>query len=117
VRVNKNGGPNYLKAWREFKRLSQEELAEKVGTTASMISMLETEQRGLSAKWLRRLAPALGTTPGHLLDLDPEAVDTDVIDIWTAIADRDKVRAKQILLAFKTGTNDQESQCLACLGG
>jgi len=106
VEVTKNGGPNFLKAWREYRKLSQEELAEKVGTTASMISMLETEQRGLSAKWLRRLAPALNTTPGHLLDLDPETVDTDVIDIWSAIADRDKERAKQVLLAFRTGTHD-----------
>jgi transcriptional regulator with XRE-family HTH domain len=107
VNVTKNGGPNFLKAWREFRKLSQEELAEKVGTTASMISMLETEQRGLSAKWLRRLAPALGTTAGHLLDLDPNAVDTDVIDIWAAISDRDKGRAMQVLRAFKTGTDDR----------
>lgn len=106
VEVNKNGGPNYLKAWREFRKLSQEDLADRVGTTASMISMLETEQRGLSAKWLRRLAPALSTTPGHLLDLDPEAVDSDVIEIWAHIAERDKERAKRILLAFRTGTDD-----------
>lgn len=106
VEVDKNGGPNFLKAWREYRKLSQEDLAEKVGTTASMISMLETEQRGLSAKWLRRLAPALNTTPGHLLDLDPESVDTDVISIWASIADRDKAKARQVLLAFKTGTND-----------
>lgn len=106
VGVTKNGGPNYLKAWREHRKLSQEDLAEKIGTTASMISMLETEQRGLSAKWLRRLAPALNTTPGHLLDLDPESVDSDVIDIWASISDRDKERARRVLLAFKTGTND-----------
>src|SRR5690242_9035566 len=61
VEVDKNDGPNHLKAWREFRKLSQEDLAEKVGTTASQISMLETGDRGLSAKWLRKLAPALGT--------------------------------------------------------
>ena len=107
VEVDKNGGPNNLKAWRHFRKLSQEELAEKVGTTGSMISMLETEQRSLSAKWLRRLAPALGTTPGHLLDLDPIEMDTDLFEIWTAIADRDKPRAKRILEAFRTGTTDR----------
>jgi transcriptional regulator with XRE-family HTH domain len=107
VEVEKNRSPNNLKAWREFRKLSQAELAEKVGTTGSMISMLETEQRGLSAKWLRRLAPALGTTPGHLLDLDPEEMDADLFDIWTAIADRDKPRAKRVLEAFRTGTTDR----------
>lgn len=106
VRVTKNGGPNYLKAWREFREMSQEALAEKLGTTASMISMLETEQRGLSAKWLRRLAPALRTTPGHLLDLDPAEVDSDVLEIWASIDERDRDKARQVLLAFKTGTHD-----------
>lgn len=106
VRVNKNGGPNHLKAWREFRGLSQEELAEKVGTMASMISMLETEQRGLSAKWLRRLAPALNTTPGHLLDLNPEEIDNDLLETWATIDPRDRARAIQVLRAFKTGTHE-----------
>lgn len=78
----KNGGPNHLQAWREFKRMSQEELAEGAGTTGSVISLLESGERGLSAKWLRRLAPVLGTTPGMLLDHDPRELDSDVIDMW-----------------------------------
>ncbi len=79
----KNGGPNHLQAWREHKRMSQEELAAAVDTTGSVISLLESGERGLSAKWLRRLAPALGTTPGMLLDHDPRELDSDVIDMWS----------------------------------
>lgn len=104
--MDKNGGPNYLKAWREKRGLSQEELAAAVNTAPSMISMLETAERGLSAKWLRRLAPALDTSPGHLLDLDPNAVDDDIIDIWATISERDRPRVKRILEQFKTGTED-----------
>jgi transcriptional regulator with XRE-family HTH domain len=80
--ANKNGGPNNLRAWREHRRMSQEELAEKIGTTAGMISHLETGERGLSAKWLRRLAAALNTTPGHVLDLDLRNMDAEVFDFW-----------------------------------
>lgn len=106
VMVTKNGGPNHLKAWREFREQSQEVLAEKVGTTPSMISMLETEQRGLSAKWLRRLAPALRTTPGFLLDHDPHELPRDLLDIWLRADERQKRQitdiAKTIVL---TGTD------------
>jgi DNA-binding XRE family transcriptional regulator len=60
---DKNGGPNYLRAWREYHRMTQAELAAKVGTNANMIGYLEDGQRALSLKWLRRLAPALKTRP------------------------------------------------------
>lgn len=104
---NKNGGPNYLRAWREFRRMTQEQLAEKVGTNANMISYLESGERGLSAKWLRRLAPALETSPGMLLDHDPEALDTDIIDIWAHIPDPDRSAVRKMLEGLKrTGTND-----------
>lgn len=97
---------NHLRAWREFREMTQEELAEKVGTTGSVISMIESGSRGLSDKWLRKLAPALETTAGSLLDHDPNDLPTDIIDIWTSIADRDKPTVRRILESFKTGTND-----------
>ncbi len=78
----KNGGPNHLRAWREFKKLSQDELADAVGTTQSQIAHLEGGERALSAKWLRKLADALKTTPGHLLDHDPTTLPTDIVEIW-----------------------------------
>ena len=80
---DKNGGPNHLQAWREFRGLTQDELGAKIGTTGSVISLLEAGDRGLSAKWLRRLAPALETTPGHLLDHDPRRVSADIISLWS----------------------------------
>jgi transcriptional regulator with XRE-family HTH domain len=105
-RVDKNAGPNYLRAWRLFREMTQEELAEKVGTNANVIGYLESGERGLSAKWLRRLAPALNTTPGNLLEHDPETLPTDIIDIWAHIPERERERARRILETFKTGTND-----------
>lgn len=56
------------------------ELAERVGTNANMIGYLESGERGLTAKWLRKLAVALDTTPGLLLDHDPNTLDVDVIE-------------------------------------
>lgn len=79
---DKNGGPNYLKAWRLSKRMTLEELGAAVGTTASVIGYLESGERGLSAKWLRKLAPALDTSPGFLLDHPPEDINAEVYDMF-----------------------------------
>lgn len=101
-------GPNHLKAWRKYRRLTQQQLADAIDppTTKQVIQAIETGQRGLSDKWLRRLAPALGTTPGFLLDYDPEELPTDILDIWRDIPAEDQERARRALEIFrKTGTN------------
>lgn len=103
---DKNDGPNHLRAWREFRKMSQAELAEKVGTNQNMIFYLETGERGLSAKWLRKLAPALNTTPGHLLDHDPSDVEADIIDIWMEADQRQRRQLSDVARAIvKTGTD------------
>lgn len=106
METDKNLGPNYLQAWRKFRRMTQEELAERVNTTKAVISLLESGERPLSAKWLRRLAPVLRTTPGHLLDHDPDNLPTDVVEIWMHIEERDRPRALRVLESFRTGTDD-----------
>lgn len=98
---------NYLKAWREFRRMTQEELADKIGTDKAVISLLENEKRPLSSKWLRKLAEALDTQPGYILDHDPNSINADIFDIWTRIDEVDRAQAARILSTFtKTGTND-----------
>lgn len=87
--------------------MTQQQLADKLDTTKSVISDLERGVVQLSDKWLRRLAPALQTQPGHLLDHDPEDLDSDIIDIWAHIPDDSKAQAAAVLRTFaKTGTND-----------
>jgi transcriptional regulator with XRE-family HTH domain len=104
---DKNGGPNHLQKWREIRGLSQAELAERVGTNQNMIGYLEAGQRGLSAKWLRRLAPALDTTPGMLLDQDPTLLDRDLLEIWATASTRERRQITDIASAIvKTGTDD-----------
>jgi transcriptional regulator with XRE-family HTH domain len=96
--------PNHLRAWREFRHMTQGALAEAAGTTGSVISLLESGDRRLSDKWLRRLAPVLGTTPGHLLDNHPDNVPGDLLEVWASIPDDRKAQAMQVLNTFrKTG--------------
>lgn len=105
---DKNGGPNFLRAWRTKRGLTQEQLAKAVETSANMIQYLESGERGLSAKWLRRLAPALDTTPGNLLDVDPDEADIEVVDFWARKLDRDQRKQLAAIAEalVKTGTNE-----------
>jgi transcriptional regulator with XRE-family HTH domain len=99
-----NDERNYLKAWREFRGLTQEELADKAETTKAVISLLENEKRPLSSKWLRKFAEILKTQPGHILDHDPNEVNADIFDLWARIGKEDRQRAARVLRSL-TGTD------------
>lgn len=72
-----------------------------------MIQYLESGERGLSAKWLRKLAPALDTTPGMILDHDPNDLDGDILEIWATASNREKRQIAEVARALvKTGTSD-----------
>lgn len=92
---------NHLRAWREFREMTQTELATAVGTTGAVISLLESGDRKLSPKWLYRLAPALKTTPGHLMEHDPNDLPTDVLDVWIDVSEEDRPRVLKAIQAFK----------------
>jgi len=96
--------PNHLKAWREYRRITQAQLGELVGTTGAVISLLESGDRRLSDKWLRKLAPVLGTSPGHLLEHDPENLPTNILEVWADIPDDRKDQALEILQTFRKAT-------------
>jgi transcriptional regulator with XRE-family HTH domain len=97
---------NHLKAWRKFRKLTQQQLADRIEppTTKQVIQALESGQNGLSDKWLRKLAPALGTTPGFLLDYDPNDIDGEIIAAAQDVAQGNREQVLQILRTFKTGT-------------
>jgi plasmid maintenance system antidote protein VapI len=87
---DRNGGPNHLKAWMRFRKVKGAKLAELLETTPSVISELASSKTALSAKWLRRLAPHLRTTPGFLLDHDPKNLDEDFINMYVEANDDER---------------------------
>ena len=97
---DKNGGPNHLKAWMRFRKIKGAKLAEMLDVTPGMISDLANSNRALSAKWLRRIAPALGTTPGMLLDHDPLELDGDIIDIWINASSQERKQLTDVAKAL-----------------
>lgn len=87
--------------------MTQEQLAEAVGTAANVIHQLETGKTRLSDKWLNRLAPALGTRPGFLLEFAPDDMFSEYMITAMSVAKTDQRQALAILKTFrKTGTRD-----------
>jgi transcriptional regulator with XRE-family HTH domain len=100
-------GPNHLKAWRKFRRMTQQALADAIEppTTKQVIQAIESGARGLSDKWLRRLAPALGTTPGFLLDYSPDQIDSEYLEEMMAVPAERRAQALAMLKLLRTGTD------------
>jgi len=107
----KNGGPNHLGAWMRYRKIKGAALAKSLDITPGMVSDLVNSNRALSAKWLRRLAPELKTTPGMLLDHDPFDLDSDLIEIWVTASLEQRKTLSDVARAvvksdqLKDGTN------------
>lgn len=97
---------NHIRAWRKFRHLTLDEVAAAIGSTKATVQQLEVGRMSLSHKWLVKLAPVLGTTPGMLLDHDPNDLPTSVLETWAAIPAADQPKALEMLKVFKgTGTD------------
>lgn len=63
----------YIVQWREHRRLTQKQLAERVGVTPMTISRWENSLSHLNTPTHQALAEALDTDPIKLYELPPEA--------------------------------------------
>lgn len=74
----------YLQAWRHYRNLTAQELADEAGTSKGVIS---DHEQGKGARFnrdtLETYARALGTTPGFLIDHNPFLMD----EAFTAITE------------------------------
>ena len=88
----------FLKEWREYRGMTQEQLAEAVGMSVSNISQLERGIQGYSQDGLEALAEALKCEPGHLHMVDPSKDDA----IWS-IWERALPGERQEIIGFAKG--------------
>lgn len=65
--------PNNIARYRKEAGLTQEGLAEAIGTTRSQLVKLERGERPINGDWLEKIGAACGVAP-HLLIAPPEAV-------------------------------------------
>lgn len=82
-----------LRELRKAKRLTQKQLAQRVGVTRGMVSAMESDMRYPSYPILIRLAAVLGTTTDYLLCVDGKRM----IDI-SDLSDREAAAVHEMVL-------------------
>ncbi|MCA3699694.1 MAG: helix-turn-helix transcriptional regulator [Brevundimonas sp.] len=85
-------------AWRDFRRLSQQELADEVQTSKSHVSDMERGEKPWSSHWLQEFSRALRVRPGHLIDLDPFKADPEA-EAFVADFTRLDQRGREMVLS------------------
>lgn len=68
-------GQHFIKEWREFRDLTQEQLAEAIGTTKASISRIEDHLTGYTQDSLELIARVLWVHPSILLARRPKPED------------------------------------------
>lgn len=91
----------FLREWRKYRGLTQQELADRAGLTNSAVSHLERGAKAYTQGSLEALARALECEPADLLARDPSS-DEPLWAAWDGIADADRARVIAVIKALKT---------------
>lgn len=69
--------PLYLKEWRKHRRLTQDQLAEAIGTQKSYVSKWETRDRALrDVNWINKICEVLKIDQKQLSKMPPKSHDS-----------------------------------------
>jgi transcriptional regulator with XRE-family HTH domain len=97
---------HFIKEWRKFKQLTQEQLAERIGVTPGAISQLELGRVSYTQNMLEAIAVEFGVKPGDLLNVDPTR-EAAMWSIWETLDVPARNQIADIAKTFqRTGTDD-----------
>jgi transcriptional regulator with XRE-family HTH domain len=95
---------HFIREWRKHRGLTQEQLAERIGTTKASISRIETGEQPYTQDFLEACADALMTEPGSLVMRNP--LDPD--GPWSVWDDLRPVQRKQALRLLRALKDEAE---------
>ncbi len=96
----------YFREWREYRGLTQQQVADRIGTTKTRVSMKENQVEPYDQDYLEALADALLTDPASLLMRNPKDGE-GLWSIWEQAkpGERDLIeRIVRSIPTTKTGT-------------
>lgn len=98
--LGRDGAPkHFIREWRKYRQLNQEQLAGRLNVAVSTISQIETGKQGYSQPTLEALAEALSCSPADLLSVNPFK-EGEVVDLMRLINDRNRDQAIRVLRAL-----------------
>jgi transcriptional regulator with XRE-family HTH domain len=101
VRLKPDKPRHFIKAWRQYRDLTQERLAERIGKTHGAVSQLERGLIGYTQPMLEALADALQCEPGDLITRDPNLEIWSIWDQVRKLPPDEQKRVVAIIQAFQ----------------
>jgi transcriptional regulator with XRE-family HTH domain len=98
-RLKDTGPRHFVRQWRKYRHLTQEQLAERIQTTHGAISQLETGRTNYTQGMLEALADALMCEPADLLMRDPTQ-DQMIWSLWDKLGEAQKRQAVRFIQAI-----------------
>ena len=97
--------PHYIKEWRKYRGLTQEQLAERIGIARSYLTKIERGTRRYDQPFLEAAAEALRCEPGDIITRDPTEPE-GIWSIWDTLNPLQRQQAVAVIRAIRaTGTD------------
>ena len=97
--------PHYIKEWRKYRGLTQEQLAERIGIARSYLTKIERGTRRYDQPFLEAAAEALRCEPGDIIMRDPTDQD-GIWSVWDTLNPLERQQAVAVIRAIRaTGTH------------
>lgn len=94
------GQRHFIREWREYRRLNQEQLAERIGISRPHLSKIERGKRKYDQAFLESAADELGCAPADLIMRNP--MDSEGIwSIWETLKPVERQQFVEIAKTFK----------------
>lgn len=90
----------FIREWRKHCNLTQDELAERVGVSRSLLSKNETGARVIHIKTLEKMAQVFGCMPYEILARDPIQSE-DIWAVWSSLNPHEQRQGIQMLRALR----------------
>lgn len=95
---------HYIKEWRKFRELTQEQLSERLGMDKGYLSKIENGKRRYDQPFLEAAAEALRCSPADLIIRDPTDPD-GIWSVWDSLQPAQRLQVVEIAKTLKrTGT-------------
>ena len=92
---------HFVREWRQYRKLTLEQLAERVGVTHGALSQLERGLTNYTQPMLEKLAFALLCEPADLIMRDPNSDTWSILDEVRGLPDADVHRIAAIIQAMR----------------
>jgi transcriptional regulator with XRE-family HTH domain len=94
-----NRGRHFIKEWRVYRGLTQEQLADRIGVSKATLSRLESAKQPYTQDVLEALADAMNCEPADLIMRDPSR-EGAIWSIWENATPEQRVQIESVVRAL-----------------